>query len=45
MEYKEGDKIVGFDFDLAQAIADKLGLKLDFPDHSMGWNIPGTDSP
>ena len=30
MEYKEGDKIVGFDFDLAQAIADKLGLKLDF---------------
>jgi len=30
MEYKEGDKIVGFDVDLAQAITDKLGLKLDY---------------
>jgi ABC-type amino acid transport substrate-binding protein len=30
MEYIEGDKIVGFDVDLAQAIADKLGLKLDY---------------
>lgn len=30
MEYMEGDKIVGFDVDLAQAIADKLELKLDF---------------
>jgi ABC-type amino acid transport/signal transduction systems, periplasmic component/domain len=30
MEYKEGDKIVGFDVDLAQAIADKIGLKLDY---------------
>ena len=30
MEYKEGDKIVGFDFDLAQAIADKIGFKLDY---------------
>ena len=30
MEYKEGDKIVGFDVDLAQAIADNLGLKLDY---------------
>ena len=29
MEYIEGDKIVGFDVDLTQAIADKLGLKLD----------------
>lgn len=30
MEYKEGDKIVGFDVDLAQALADKIGLKLDY---------------
>lgn len=30
MEYKEGDKIVGFDVDLTQAIADKIGLKLDY---------------
>ena len=44
MEYKEGDKIVGFDVDLAQAIADKLGLKLDLPDHCMGWYLSGTDS-
>ena len=30
MEYMEGDKIVGFDVDLAGAIADRLGLKLDY---------------
>ncbi len=30
MEFIEGDKIVGFDVDLAQAIADKLGLELDY---------------
>jgi ABC-type amino acid transport substrate-binding protein len=30
MEYKEGDKIVGFDVDLTNAIADKIGLKLDY---------------
>ncbi|MBM3705217.1 MAG: basic amino acid ABC transporter substrate-binding protein [Actinobacteria bacterium] len=30
MEYIEGDKIIGFDVDLAQAIADKIGLKLDY---------------
>ncbi len=30
MEFVEGDKIVGFDVDMAQAIADKMGLKLDF---------------
>jgi ABC-type amino acid transport substrate-binding protein len=30
MEYIEGDKIVGFDVDLTQAIADKIGLKLDY---------------
>ena len=36
MEYIEGDKIVGFDVDLAQAIADKIGLKLDF--QSTAWD-------
>jgi polar amino acid transport system substrate-binding protein len=36
MEYIEGDKIVGFDFDLTKAIADKLGLKLDF--QSTAWD-------
>lgn len=30
MEYISGDKIVGFDVDLAQKIAEKLGLKLDY---------------
>ncbi len=30
MEFKEGDKTVGFDVDLTQAIADKIGLKLDY---------------
>ncbi|MBM3700685.1 MAG: basic amino acid ABC transporter substrate-binding protein [Actinobacteria bacterium] len=30
MEYIEGDKIVGFDVDLTQAIADRIGLKLDY---------------
>ena len=36
MEYIEGDKIVGFDVDLTQAIADKLGLKLDY--QSTAWD-------
>lgn len=36
MEYIEGDKTVGFDVDLAQAIADKLGLKLDY--QSTAWD-------
>jgi ABC-type amino acid transport substrate-binding protein len=30
MEFKEGNKIVGFDVDLTQKIAEKLGLKLDY---------------
>ncbi|MHB8280866.1 MAG: basic amino acid ABC transporter substrate-binding protein [Candidatus Humimicrobiaceae bacterium] len=30
MEYIEGDKIVGFDVDLTKAIAERLGLKLDY---------------
>ena len=31
-EYYEGDKIVGIDADIAQAIADKLGMKLRIDD-------------
>ena len=31
-EYKEGTKIVGFDMDLAQKIADSLGVTLDIQD-------------
>lgn len=30
MEYVEGDKIIGFDVDMAQAIADRLNLKLNY---------------
>lgn len=30
MEFIQGDKIVGFDYDLAQEIADRLGLELDY---------------
>lgn len=28
-EYKDGDAVVGIDPDIAQALADKLGLKLE----------------
>ena len=31
-EYYEGDEIVGIDADIAQAIADKLGMKLEIQD-------------
>lgn len=31
-EYKEGDKFVGIDVEIAQAIADKLGLELEIQD-------------
>ncbi len=31
-EYKEGDKIVGIDAEIAAAIADKLGMKLEIKD-------------
>ena len=30
MEFKEGDTIVGFDLDITKAIAEKLGLKLEY---------------
>ena len=31
-EYKDGDQVVGIDADIAQALADKLGLKLEIQD-------------
>ncbi|MEI3525810.1 MAG: transporter substrate-binding domain-containing protein, partial [Eubacteriales bacterium] len=31
-EYKEGDEVVGIDAEIAQALADKLGLKLEILD-------------
>ncbi|MEI7616021.1 MAG: basic amino acid ABC transporter substrate-binding protein [Actinomycetota bacterium] len=30
MEFKEGDTIVGFDLDITKAIAEKMGLKLEY---------------
>ncbi len=36
MEYVEGDQIVGFDVDLTKAIAEKLGLELDY--QSTPWD-------
>jgi polar amino acid transport system substrate-binding protein len=36
MEFIEGDKIVGFDVDIAAEIADRLDLKLDY--QNTGWD-------
>ncbi len=44
MEYIEGDKIVGFDFDLTQAIADKLGLKLDYQNAAWDGLFPAVSA-
>ena len=43
-EFTEGDKYVGFDVDLSEAIAKKLGLKMEFK--SMGFDalIPAVQS-
>ena len=43
-EYKEGDKVVGIDADVAQAIADKLGMKLEIVDTKFDAIIPGVQS-
>lgn len=43
-EYKEGDKITGIDIDVAQAIADKLGMKLEVVDTKFDSIIPGVQS-
>ena len=43
-EYKEGDKVVGIDADVAQAIADKLGMKIEIVDTKFDAIIPGVQS-
>ncbi len=43
-EYKEGDKIVGIDAEVAQLIADKLDLELEIVDVDFDSIIPGVQS-
>ncbi len=43
-EYKEGDAIVGIDAEIAQAIADKLGMELEIKDVDFGAIIGGVQS-
>ena len=40
-EYKDGDKIVGIDAEIAQAIADKLGMELEIVDVEFGAVLTG----
>ena len=40
-EYVEGDKVVGIDAEIAQAIADKLGMELEIIDTEFDSIIPG----
>ena len=40
-EYKDGDKIVGIDAEIAAAIADKLGMKLEIEDVDFGSVLTG----
>lgn len=43
-EYHEGDNIVGIDAEIAQAIADKLGMELKIEDVAFDSIIPGVQS-
>ena len=43
-EYYEGDKIVGIDPEIAQAIADKLGMTLEIEDMAFDSIIPAVTS-
>ena len=43
-EYHEGDKIVGIDAEIAQAIADKLGMELKIEDVQFDSIIPGVQA-
>ena len=43
-EYKEGDKILGIDAEVAKLIADKLGLELEIADVDFDSIIPGVQS-
>ncbi len=42
-EYKDGDKIVGIDAEIAQAIADKLGMTLQIEDVDFGAVLTGVE--
>lgn len=43
-EYYEGDKIIGIDAEVAQEIADKLGMKLKIEDVEFASIIPGVQT-
>ena len=43
-EYKEGDEVVGIDAEIAQALADKLGLKLEILDMDFNSLITAVQS-
>ena len=43
-EYHEGDKIVGIDADIAQAICDKLGYELKIEDMEFDAILPAVQS-
>ena len=42
-EYKDGDKIVGIDAEIAQAVADKLGMKPEIVDVDFGAVLTGVE--
>lgn len=43
-EYKDGDKIIGIDAEIAQAIADKLGMELEIINTEFGSIVGGVQS-
>lgn len=43
-EFYDGDKLVGIDVEVAQAIADKLGMKLEVTDIDFNSIIPGVQT-
>ena len=43
-EYYDGDAIVGIDVEVAQAIADKLGMELEVTDIAFDSIIPGVQT-
>lgn len=43
-EYKDGDKFAGIDVEIAQAIAEKLGMELEIADVDFGAIIGGVQS-
>ena len=43
-EYKEGDNFAGIDIEIAQAIADKLGMTLEIKDVEFGSIVGGVQT-